>query len=115
MPSQKATDAIVDLDDAVRWVTALLQERPEKVVERVLDSEQFVLGLAIDTANRLVKSLRKHKIPEPVLKQIQNQFVIANAYTVELMQKGYRQLWMDVIDPGTGRTTLTREKGGNHG
>lgn len=113
MQNQKATDAIVDLDDAVRWVTALLQERPEKVVDRVLDSEPFVLGLAIHRADRLVKSLRKHKVPEPVLEQIRNKLVIANAYTVELMQKGYRQLWMDVIDPG--RTTLTREKGGNHG
>lgn len=95
----KTSDAIVDTDDAAAWVQSMIREVPGDVIARAINTEQFVLGVAIHTASRTIEKLRARGVAEPILDDVFDKIVLTSAFTIELMQKGYRKLWDEFIDP----------------
>ncbi len=99
MKLTKGTDAVVDMDDALRWITQLFKEPDDDVIELALHTEPFVLGLAIDTANRLASRMRRANVPPSVIKEVHDKMVLSSAYAIALLQRGYRKLHRDQIEP----------------
>ena len=99
MKRLKASDAVVDADDAISWAAQLLRETPQKVIDRALEAEPFVLGLSMDVARRTADRLLKRGVPEWMANEIIDRIVLGSAYSIELMRRGHAKLWADVIEP----------------
>ena len=93
-------------------------EAPGDVIDRAINTEQIVLGVAIHTASRTIEKLRARGVAEPILTDVFDKIVLTGAFTIELMQKGYRQLWDEFIDPDVGSKNINSQDnpvdGGDH-
>ncbi len=95
----KTTDAVVDAEDAAEWTAELVKVKPDELITRLLRLEPFVLGVAIHTSSHLAAKLRKARVPEFIVNDIEDKIIITTAFAIELMHRGQRKLWAEIIDP----------------
>jgi len=99
MNNQMFCDAVVTDDDCLRWYRERKHEAPQVIWTRVVISEPYVLCVAARMGERVIKLLRNQHLPEPLITEVSNQMLGANAMMVELMQQGYRKFMDDLIEP----------------